>query len=335
MTNDNYALIKRYANSEEIKTIFRGIVGDKHAEGYIYSVIIAVSASPALQKCTPISIMHSAARAASLGLSCDPALGQAYLVPYSKEATLIPGWRGIRDMAYKTGQIQIINVGFLGEGQEWVINQLTGEAHIEGLPESTEAIGYFAYMKTLSGREHSLYMSNEEVIAHKVKYAKGYEREKSTWKTEFSKMAKKTVLRNMLNQWATLDPMGVEIANLDYATDSIDNMPDPEGITIIDQYEGVTPDEHLDALGYPPDPKIEKAIKKVGPAEIKSKSKPEQLDTSAPATIGELKTWAVDGNLPGVSYKEVDKIYKTTGDNLADTWMIIKNKTQTGQEALI
>jgi recombination protein RecT len=234
MTTTNYSAIKKYANSEEIKQIFRGIVGNEHAEGYIYSVIVAVSASDQLQQCTPQSIMRSAARAATLGLSCDPALGQAYLVPFKDEATLIPGWRGIRDMAYRTGQIAKINVGFLAEGQEWVEDQLTGDGHIEGIPKSNKPVGYFAYMKTFSGREHSLYMSNEDIQAHKEKYAKGFNRANSAWNTDFHKMAKKTVLSQLLKQWAPLDPTGAVVANLEYAADGIDEMPDPSEVTIIE-----------------------------------------------------------------------------------------------------
>lgn len=327
LVRSNYSEIKRYAKSEEIKQIFRGIVGDEHAEGYIYSVIVAVSASEQLQQCTPQSIMRSAARAATLGLSCDPALGQAHLVPYKDEAVLIPGWRGIRDMAYRTGQIAKINVGVVAEGQEWVEDQLTGDARIEGLPKSNKPIGYFAYMKTFSGREHSLFMTNEEIDAHKEKYAQGYNRSRSAWQTEWHKMAKKTVLSNMLKQWAPLDPTGTVVANLEYAAGAIDEMPDPETVTI-EEREKKSNAQILDELGF--SNVVEGEAKEVEP-------EPEPVETNTPASIGELKTWAVDGGLKGVSYKEVDKIYKTTGENLADTWMIVKEKIAQaeGQQALL
>lgn len=324
--SDKYLAIKEYAKSEEIKQIFRGIVGDDHAEGYIYSVIVAVSASEALQNCTPQSIMRSAARAATLGLSCDPALGQAHLVPFKNEATLIPGWRGIRDMAYRTGQVAKINVGFLAEGQEWVEDQLTGDAHIEGMPKSNKPIGYFAYMKTLNGREHSLYMCIEEIEAHKEKYAQGYQRAKSAWQTDWCKMAKKTVLSQMLKQWAPLDPTGTVVANLEYASTAIDEMPMPGDVTIINPHEGKSNAQLLDELGFDADEPVD--------AEYTDTDE-EAIETSAPGSIGELKTWAVDGQLPGVSYQEVDRVYKSTGEDLKDTWMIIKGKIDSKQAALL
>lgn len=321
---NNYLAIKNYAKSEEIVQIFRGIVGDDHAEGYIYSVIVAVSASPQLQQCTPQSIMRSAARAATLGLSCDPALGQAHLVPYKSEATLIPGWRGIRDMAYRTGQVAKINVGFLGEGQEWVEDQLTGDAHIEGMPKGNKPIGYFAYLKTFAGREHSLYMSNDEITAHKEKYAQGYDRARSAWNTDFHKMAKKTVLSQLLKAWATLDPTGGTVANLEYAAESIDEMPDPELVTIIEPSEARSNNQILAELGCEP--------------ETKEQEMP--VDTSGPGDWSEFWSNVKEGNYPGVTEEVAGDFVKATNSSLAEVWKLTKQhmaeyKLEAQQEALL
>lgn len=295
---DNYALIKKYSKSEEIQQIFQGIVGEDRANSYIYSVIVAVSANQDLQKCTPQSIFRSAARAATLGLSCDPALGQAHLVPFKDEATLIPGWRGIRDMAYRTGQVAVINVGFLAKGQEWIEDQLTGKSRIEGKPDSATPIGYFAYLKTLSGREHTLYMSIDEIRDHKEKYAKGYQRSQSAWNTDFEKMAKKTVLSQLLKRWATLDPTGAVVANLESATDSIDDMPDPNTVTVINPHEGKSNEQLLSELGFPPDETVEDG-----------KFEDISSEWVKPETVAELMEQAYNGKIPGVDYDMV-KIFR-------------------------
>jgi recombination protein RecT len=230
-------------------------------------------------------------------------------------------------MAYRTRQVAKINVGFLADGQEWVEDQLTGDGHIEGMPKSNKPVGYFAYMKTFSGREHTLYMSVEDIQSHKEKYAKGFNRTNSAWNTDFHKMAKKTVLSQLLKQWAPLDPTGTVVANLEYAAGGIDEMPDPTEVTVIEG-ERRSNKQIMGDLGFDTEDDVEDG-------EF-TETETEPQDTSSPATIGELKTWAVDGNLKGVSYKEVDKIYKTTGENLADTWMIVKNKTQKAeQQALL
>lgn len=324
---DNYLAIKKYAKSEEIKQIFRGIVGDDHAESYIYSVIVAVSASDKLQECTPQSIMRSAARAATLGLSCDPALGQAHLVPYGNEATLIPGWRGIRDMAYRTGQVAKINVDFLAEGQEWVEDQMTGDAHIEGKPTSNKPIGYFAYLKTLSGREHYLYMTVEEIHAHKEKYAKGYNRSQSAWNTDFHKMALKTVLSQLLKQWATLDPTGAMVANLEYATQGLDDLPDPENVTIINPHEGKTNSELMAEMGFDDDPDDD--IEDGEYTESESNTVPEW---EPGANVGDILQQALDGEIPGVEFDKV-KIFREETNADRDA-MVVKIRHEIEKQAV-
>jgi len=252
--------------------------------------------------------MRSAARAATLNLSCDPALGQAYLVPYKDEATLIPGWRGLRDMAYRTGTVAEINVDFLAEGQTWVRDQLTGSGHIEGVPTSNKPIGYFAYMKTLSGRVNTLYMTIEEIEAHKVQYAKGYKKEESAWNKEFGKMAKKTVLKQMLTQWAALDPLGTEVANLDYAVDSIDDMPSPEKVTVVNPHEGKSNNQLLNEMGYENDTKNVTATPY--PVTIKSEPEPDPVTKAVgdagPEGIMTIEKACKITNSEGVLYMDLD-----------------------------
>lgn len=112
----------------------------KGANAYVQSVIIAVSTSDELMKCTNNSIQRAALRAASLGLSCDPALKQAWLIPFPRkvkatkdvpehwiqEAQFLPHYRGFHTLAMRTNKYYIINVGPVYEGQHVLENPLTG-----------------------------------------------------------------------------------------------------------------------------------------------------------------------------------------------------------------
>src|SRR5690606_8961706 len=91
MTNQSNALATRPENrlnqfmrSDNIMARFEEILGERGARMYVSSVLLAVANKDALQECTHAAIVASALRAASLSLSCDPAIGQAYLVPYGK-----------------------------------------------------------------------------------------------------------------------------------------------------------------------------------------------------------------------------------------------------------
>jgi len=57
-----------------------------------------------LLNCTPESLGGAILEAASLGLEID-SRGLAYLVPYKNEATLIPGYKGLMQLAYRSGQV--------------------------------------------------------------------------------------------------------------------------------------------------------------------------------------------------------------------------------------
>ena len=322
MTKDNYALVKKYAQSPEIIQRFIEITGtESRAMRYINSVIIAVSANDSLKQCTPQSIMKAAADAANLSLDVDPRIGEAYLVPYGDTATLIPGWRGLRNMAYHTGKVLYLNTNALYEGQEWVENQLTGIAHIEGTPTSRNAIGYFAYLETKDHRIHTEYMTVEEIHQHKEKYAKGYTRNKSAWKTEFEKMAKKTVLRQLLYLWAEFDTSAMEyLDGLDDTNElSIgDDFPDPSQVTYIEKPKH-TNQEILNEL-YPGEDNKSDDSNIADIDSTEKPSKPEVKTTNYPGSQGEYYAWVTQGEIPYIGIKDAKEILQKSNGELDIAW---------------
>jgi len=132
-TTDPNAITK-YMHSETVKARFAEVVGERNAGPYIASVMLAVANddSGKLKQCTPSSVYISALRAASLRLSVDPATGQAYLIPYKDKATLIVGYKGLQDMAVRTGRYRYINVSKMYEGEEVIIDRISGAAKLAG-----------------------------------------------------------------------------------------------------------------------------------------------------------------------------------------------------------
>lgn len=59
--------------------------------------------TPALADCSPASVFASVIQASQLGL--EPGLnGRAYLIPYKGECTFVPGWKGLVELANRTGR---------------------------------------------------------------------------------------------------------------------------------------------------------------------------------------------------------------------------------------
>jgi recombination protein RecT len=176
--------------------------GERQANVFIASVLLAVKDNKAIEDCTPTSVIKSALRAATLRLSVDPALKQAYLVPYSGRATLQLGWKGLYDMAMRTGKYRFINVAEIRPGYTVEFDLISGAASVER-KEGSEGgwVASFELAPKWGGMGKSLFMTHSEIQSHKEKYAKGHNRSDSAWNTSLLQMERKTVLRNLLQTW--------------------------------------------------------------------------------------------------------------------------------------
>ncbi len=79
--------------------------------------VTCFSTTPALRNCTPQSILASIVVASQLGL--EPGVtGQAYLIPYGKNCTLVPGWQGLVGLLNNSGRATAWT-GAVFEGDVW------------------------------------------------------------------------------------------------------------------------------------------------------------------------------------------------------------------------
>lgn len=62
--------------------------------------------NPDLARCDPKSVFASIIIAAQLGLE-PGVMGQAYLIPYNKVCTLVPGWQGYVDLVARAGRASV------------------------------------------------------------------------------------------------------------------------------------------------------------------------------------------------------------------------------------
>lgn len=180
------------------------------AEAVKSTLIGLYNSNTELQKCEVRSIIGAAVFAETLHLSLAPSLGQAYIVPYNGKAALQISYKGLIQMALRTGQYLRLHAGPVREGEYAGINPMTGEP-ILGQRKSDKVVGYVAYLKLISGFEKTVYMTVEELKEHALKYSSSYkyQRNSSIWTKNFEAMATKTVLRMLLGKWGVL---GVELA---------------------------------------------------------------------------------------------------------------------------
>jgi phage RecT family recombinase len=208
---NNFDRIRAMARSDEVLSRFAEVLGPS-APTFISSVLIAVQNNDKLMECTPASIIAAAMRAATLRLSCDPALGQAYPVPYFDnragcyKAQFQIGYKGMVQLALRTGKYRHLNVAPVFEGQTVIEDQMRGIHAIAGTRTSKTVTGYMLFFQLISGFEKTYYMSVEDILEHAQRYSKTFNQEKGFWKTQTGDMMKKTVLLAGLRRWGYFDP---------------------------------------------------------------------------------------------------------------------------------
>ena len=205
MANDKLNL-PALLETDAVKKRFVEVL-DKNAPNFIQSLLTIYNSSDQLRQCDARSILAAAGLAATLNLSVSPALGHAYIVPYKGQAQFQLGYRGIIQLAHRSGKYVALNAGVVHEGEIRGVDCITGEL-IRGEKISDEIVGYSAYMRLTNGFEKALYMTKEEIESHALEYSQTYRADKnkswSTWAKHFDAMAKKTVLKLLLNRWGAI-----------------------------------------------------------------------------------------------------------------------------------
>lgn len=199
LTRKNFTEI---VNSASVKKRFADVL-DKGAPAFISALIAVYNGTPALQECSPKTILAAAGLAATLKLSIAPSLGHAYILPYKGQATFVLGWKGLVQLAHRTGMYKKLHAQKVCEGEIRGIDPLTGEP-VKGEKISDKVIGYVAYFELVNGFDKALYMTTDELKEHAQKYSKGYGKDSSPWTKHFDSMACKTVLKRLLNYWGPL-----------------------------------------------------------------------------------------------------------------------------------
>ena len=201
--------LKHAISSDTVQQQFKNALAE-NAGPFTASVIDLYNGDTNLQKCDPSLVIMEALKAATLKLPINRSLGFAYVIPYGNVPTFQIGYKGLLQLAMRTGQYKFLNAGIVSEGQTVERNQLTGETKIVGEPKrNAKPVGYFAYMQLINGFTKTVYMTAEEVTAHGKRFSKSFSKNASPWKTDFDAMALKTCVRRLLTKWGI---MSVEMA---------------------------------------------------------------------------------------------------------------------------
>lgn len=209
---------KALMNTPAMKKKFTDILHEK-SDSFMGSLMTLVGGDNYLSQAEPMTIIASALKAATMDLPIDKNLGYAYVVPFNRsekvgnkwvkhnEAQFILGYKGYIQLAQRSGQYKALNALAIYDGQLIDWNPLSEEFTFDYKAKvSDEVIGYVGFFELLNGFKKTVYWTKQEIESHRIKNAKGYDKEKlsGAWVDNYDSMAIKTVLRNMLSKWGLL-----------------------------------------------------------------------------------------------------------------------------------
>lgn len=207
-------VLKNMVNSPAMQSRFMNALGSKErASSFLSSVVGAVSVNPSLQNCDPTSVLSAAMVSATLNLSVVPTLGQAGLVPYAGKVQFQIMVRGLIQLAQRTRLYKNLNCDKVYEDEFEGIDLLTGDLKLKYVTggqrdrgEENKVVGYFAHFDLVNGFSKTEYMTKGAIKAHAQRFSKSYD--KGPWQDNFDAMAKKTVMKFLLNHYG---PLSVEM----------------------------------------------------------------------------------------------------------------------------
>lgn len=178
-------------------------------------VLSAISSNTKLQECSPQSFLGAMMTAAQLGVEPNTPLGQGYLIPRNSkngmECTFQLGYKGLIDLAYRSGNIANIGAFTVHQNDEFHVQfGLNPDiTHVPAMTDRGDPIAFYAYYKTKDGGYGFDVMSVEDVRKHARQFSESVKRGwQSPWDSNFEEMAKKTVLKKVLKY----APLSTEVA---------------------------------------------------------------------------------------------------------------------------
>lgn len=201
----------------------------------------------------PASFMGAMLKASALGMEVGNGLGHAYLLPFDKrskqggqwvtvatETQLIIGYRGMIELARRSGQIESLYAVEVYNGEKFTVSMgltqdIIHERDFSGMvdmrPENVIAV--YAVAKLKGGMVQFDVMTRVQVEAIR---SRSKSKDNGPWVTDWVEMAKKTVLRRLFKML----PVSVEVqTKTESRAVSLETLANDDAGIVIDHQGGI------------------------------------------------------------------------------------------------
>lgn len=213
-------------------------------EDLIRLALVAASRTPDLKKCSNESILRSLLDAAALGIKPGGLMGRGYLVPRKNnknntvECNFDPGWRGLIDIARRSGQIRRIEAHVVYQKDEFHFerNPLTTLRHVPTDDEDPGPVTRAYAVAEFTGGEVQIEIVPKRDLDKIRKLGAGG----GPWSSWYDEMARKTAVRRLC-KYLPYDPQ------LDAAIEASDRSDGFDGgvVEVVEEKPGRKPRRSL------------------------------------------------------------------------------------------
>jgi recombination protein RecT len=236
----------------------------------------------------PVSVQNAVRNIAAIGLSLNPALQYAYLVPRDKSICLDISYKGLMHLALLTGSVVWAQCKLVHENDKYMNAGASVEPRHEynAFGDRGAIVGAYCVVKLPNNDFLTHEMSIDDIYAIRNR-SMAYKKNSGPWVTDEKQMIKKTVVKQASSYWPKVERMNEAIKIINDGGEGIDfeaerkeavtassdyqfsqllvgHMSNDDGEGLLDAWESVDSEEQEKAwrhLGAPERRKIKELLK--------------------------------------------------------------------------
>lgn len=165
-------------------------------ERFTRIVLTELRRTPKLLNCSTPSVLAAVMLSAQYGLEPGPS-GHVYLIPYGQECKWVLGYRGMIELARRSGQISTIQAYDVHEADKFDYEYGTSPQiiHKPALTNRGDVYAYYAVATYKDGGSNFAVLSKDEIEERRERSASSKAGKGSPWNTDYDAMARKTTIR--------------------------------------------------------------------------------------------------------------------------------------------
>jgi recombination protein RecT len=215
-----YQVIKERANDPTFLAELAACLPSHITTEQMISVFLtSITLMPKLADCNPFSLLMAVKEASQLGLPTDGVLGHGYILPYGERAKFIPGYRGLMDLARRSGQVDWIQSRVVYEEDEFEYEYglepfLTHKEAPRQDGVEPKLVAVYAAARLKSGEKVFEVMYREDIEKIRRRSPAG---KKGPWVTDYLEMARKTAIRRLMKYLPLSANVQAAVMSAEYA----------------------------------------------------------------------------------------------------------------------